>query len=176
MLTLEKVKLKRGEFLLDVPYLTVDRGETIAVMGISGSGKTTLLEVLSGLETVDEGNVKLDGSVSFGYQNPYLQFFTEKASSEILFGKGKLKSREASALVEKALSEFLLDSSYADKSPYELSGGEARRVLLASLTSVESDHLFLDECLSGLDEEGEKALRELLERRRKSGKIGRAHV
>lgn len=170
MLTLEKVKLKRGSFLLDVEDLHIDSGENIAVMGISGSGKTTLLEVLSGLEKVDEGNVTVHGSISFGYQNPYLQFFTEKVESEILFSKGKIGRKEGKEIVDDALSEFLLDPSYGSKSPYELSGGEARRVLLASLSSDDSDYLFLDECLSGLDEEGELALERLLSRRRDSGK------
>ena len=170
MLTLEKVKLKKGSFLLDVDKLNIGSGETIAVMGISGSGKTTLLEVLSGLASVDEGKASSDGSFSFGYQNPYLQFFTEKVSSEILFNKGKIGRIEGKEIVDHALSDFLLDPSYGSKSPYELSGGEARRVLLASLASDDVDYLFLDECLSGLDEEGELSLRRLLSRRRDYGK------
>ena len=170
MLTLEKVKLHKGSFTLDVENLSIGEGESIAVMGISGSGKTTLLEVLSGLEKVDEGKVSIEESMSFGYQNPYLQFFTEKVSSEILFGKGKVGKAEGKEIVKNALSDFLLPPSYGEKSPYELSGGEARRVLLASLSSDDRDCLFLDECLSGLDEEGETVLKDLLSRRKNSGK------
>ena len=170
MLSLENVKLKHGEFLLDVESLRIDEGETVAVMGISGSGKTTLLEILSGLEKADEGTVHSPSSMSFGYQNPYLQFFTEKVSSEILFSKGKLDRKTSSEIVSRALGEFMLPSSYGEKSPYELSGGEARRVLLASLSSDDREYLFLDECLAGLDEMGEDTLERLLERRRNAGR------
>ena len=170
MLSLENVKLRHGSFLLDVDSLQIEDGETIAVMGISGSGKTTLLEILSGLEKADEGEVHLPDEMSFGYQNPYLQFFTEKVSSEILFSKGKLDRKTSQEIVSKALGEFMLPSSYGEKSPYELSGGEARRVLLASLSSDDRKYLFLDECLAGLDEKGETTLENLLESRRASGK------
>lgn len=171
MLALSDVRLKKGEFRLDVGSLLIEDGETVAVMGLSGSGKTTLLEVLSGLEKPDEGHVEIDGSIAFGYQNPYLQFFTESVSSEILFAMDRKKRRRGEPIVRSALARFSLDyGKYAKRSPYELSGGEARRVLLAALVAEDRDILLLDECLSGLDEDGEGTLCALLDERRKSGK------
>lgn len=168
MLRARNIEKVLSSFSLSIPSLEIEKGETVAIMGLSGSGKTTAMEILSSLESPDKGTVELEGGMFFIYQNPFLEFFTESVEEELLFG---LDRRKALSRINEALSFFGLEHSlYMKKSPYELSGGEAIRVLLAASYLKDPEYLFLDEPLSSLDEDGVDFLSDYLEKRREEGK------
>ena len=144
--------------------LAVGSGETLSIVGPSGSGKTTILRIIAGFETIDAGNVVLQGvpvstpqtsipperrRVGFVFQEHAL--FPHKTVAEnVSFGLHKMPANERRRRQEEALDLVHL-SRYARRYPHELSGGERQRVALARALAPKPSVLLLDEPFSGLD-------------------------
>jgi biotin transport system ATP-binding protein len=153
--------------------LTVDEGEFVLLLGRNGSGKTTLLRHLNALLLPDEGRVSVDGTptdeeggkenarrnVGLVFQDAASQVVAETVRDDIAFGPENmgLERDEIRERVKEA-SRTVGVTHLLGRSPYELSGGELRRVALAGVLAMRPEVLALDEPLSGLDYEGERAV------------------
>lgn len=148
--------------------LTVRRGEFLGLAGHTGSGKSTLVQHLNGLIRPQEGSVcalgldlsnKKDAAavkakVGVVFQYPERQLFAETVAQDVAFGPHNLglPQDEVDRRVESSLSRVGLDlSTVGDKSPFELSGGQQRRVAFAGVLAMEPEVLVLDEPMAGLD-------------------------
>lgn len=171
--------------------LTVNDGEFVGLIGHTGSGKSTLIQQLNGLMQPTEGRVTVDGFdmndkkqrikgralVGMVFQYPDHQLFDDTVYNDISFGPRnmKLKDEEIDRRVREAMELVGLDfEEFADKSPFELSGGEKRRAALAGIISMYPKYLVLDEPMAGLDPAGRKAVLSMIEGFRK--KLGCAVV
>ena len=152
--------------------LTIEDGEFVAVIGHTGSGKSTLVQHLNGLLKPTEGQVLVDGEDMFGegvdkrrirqkvglvFQYPEYQLFEETVAKDIAFGPKNqgLSPEEIDRRVHAAMAHVHLDyDKYADRSPFELSGGQMRRVAIAGVLAMEPKVLILDEPTAGLDPRG----------------------
>jgi len=159
--------------------MEVEVGRRTVVLGRTGSGKSTLLLAASGLIAPTAGEVTVDGVAAKGvlagneggvglvFQAPENQLFAETVLDDVAFGPANL-GHERSAAHERAreaLAEVGLDPSlYGDRSPFALSGGEARRVALAGVLAMRPAYLLLDEPTAGLDARGREAVLSVLER------------
>ncbi len=152
--------------------LSVEPGELVLVVGPTGSGKSTLLRLAAGLLEPDAGSVSLDGQpissaargarVGIVFQNPESQLFSETVLDDVAFGPMNLGRPKPEALdvSRDALREVGLDpQGFADRSPFGLSGGEARRAALAGVLSMRPDYLLADEPTAGLDAAGRAAVK-----------------
>jgi cobalt/nickel transport system ATP-binding protein len=177
---------------LDEVNLSIRQGEQIAVLGANGSGKSTLLKLLNGLifptsgmikafgqilaeETLDGGNEEFAQyfrkKIGFLFQDPDVQLFCPTVFDEIAFGPLQLDipTEEVSKRVEDVM-EMLEIEDLKDRAPYTLSGGEKKKVAIASILSVNPDILLLDEPTSELDPRTQRWLVELLLELRNAGK------
>ena len=152
--------------------LTIEDGEFIAVVGHTGSGKSTLVQHLNGLLKPTSGQVLIDGEdlhgenvdrrrvrqkVGLVFQYPEYQLFEETVAKDIAFGPKNqgLTADEIDARVRRAMEAVHLDyDKYANRSPFELSGGQMRRVAIAGVLAMEPKILILDEPTAGLDPRG----------------------
>jgi energy-coupling factor transport system ATP-binding protein len=159
--------------------LRIDPGERVGIAGRTGSGKSTLVQHLAGLLQPTAGCVLLDGTpahrrsaaarrlrrrVGIAFQYPEDQIFEQTVFREVGFGPRNLGLHESeiASRVNWALSAVGLDAeAMGGRTPFTLSGGEMRRVALASILALRPDVLILDEPTAGLDPRGR---RELLER------------
>jgi energy-coupling factor transport system ATP-binding protein len=149
--------------------LTVEKGEFVAVIGQTGSGKSTLAEHIAGLLKPSKGQVCIDGidvnekspkaksarqKVGMVFQYPEEQLFAETVYEDIAFGprnQGKTPE-EVDGAVRRAMEVVALDfDTFATRSPFQLSGGQMRRVAMAGIFAMETDYLILDEPSAGLD-------------------------
>ncbi len=149
--------------------LTIEKGEYIAVIGHTGSGKSTMMQHLNGLLSPDQGKVFVDevdisskgaeakkarNKVGMVFQYPEHQIFAETIFEDVAFGprnKG-LSEAEVEQQVKAALSFVGLDyDTFANRSPFQLSGGQMRRVAIAGVVAMDPDYLILDEPSAGLD-------------------------
>lgn len=149
--------------------LTIEKGEYIAVIGHTGSGKSTMMQHLNGLLSPDQGKVFVDevdisskgaeakkarNKVGMVFQYPEHQIFAETIFEDVAFGprnKG-LSEEEVEQQVKAALSFVGLDyDTFANRSPFQLSGGQMRRVAIAGVVAMDPDYLILDEPSAGLD-------------------------
>lgn len=156
--------------------LTIEQGEFIGLIGHTGSGKSTLIQHINGLLKPDEGTVTVNGftvdkdsknlsqmrkSVGLVFQYPEYQLFEETVYKDIAFGPRNLgiAEQEIEQRVRDALNLVDLDyEAYAERSPFELSGGEKRRVAIAGVLAMEPTILMLDEPTAGLDPKARKDL------------------
>lgn len=170
---------------LDNVSFQVLEGETCAVVGQTGSGKSTLLRLLCGLEAPDAGSVEVAGAttatkrgrrdvrraVGYVMQHPERQLFAQTVESDVAFGPRNmgLPADEVARRVDHALNLVGL-AAKKDLSPFELSGGQKRRVAIAGVLAMEPQVLVLDEPSAGLDPRGrENLLRQLQEYHRAAG-------
>ncbi|MCL2530077.1 MAG: energy-coupling factor transporter ATPase [Coriobacteriia bacterium] len=160
--------------------LEVRTGECVLLVGESGSGKSTLLTLAAGLMKPTRGEVLLNGKtpkpgeVGLVFQHPESQLFAQTVKDDILFGPRNLKLPQADdpdALAKKVLSAVGLDADkFMNRSPFSLSGGEARRVAIATILALETEFLLLDEPIAGLDARGKVFIFELLQKLLEEGK------
>jgi cobalt/nickel transport system ATP-binding protein len=175
---------------LDKVSLSVRAGETVALLGANGCGKSTLLKLLDGLLFPDTGTFTAFGAavtedkledeqfnrgfrarVGFVFQNADAQVFSPSVREEIAFGCLQLgMSRESAAeRVDDVLS--MLDiAQLADRAPFQLSGGQKKRVAIASVLVMNPEVLLFDEPTAALDPRTQHWLIELLEQLRSTGK------
>lgn len=161
--------------------LTVRRGEFLGLAGHTGSGKSTLVQHLNGLIRPQEGSVcalglnlssKKDAAVvkakvGVVFQYPERQLFAETVAQDVAFGPHNLglPQDEVDRRVESSLARVGLDlATVGDKSPFELSGGQQRRVAFAGVLAMEPEVLVLDEPMAGLDPAARSDFLELIDR------------
>ena len=161
--------------------LTVHRGEFLGLAGHTGSGKSTLVQHLNGLIRPQEGSVyalgldlanKKDAAavkakVGVVFQYPERQLFAETVTQDVAFGPHNLglSQAEVARRVESSLARVGLDlATVGDKSPFELSGGQQRRVAFAGVLAMEPEVLVLDEPMAGLDPAARSDFLELIDR------------
>jgi len=151
--------------------LEIEKGEFIGLIGHTGSGKSTLIRHFNGLERPQQGKVYLNGKdiwenpkeirkvrfqVGLVFQYPEHQLFEETVYSDIAFGPKNmgLDEEEIKRRVYSAMEFVGFKEKRAQKSPFELSGGQKRRVAIAGVIAMEPDILILDEPTAGLDPKG----------------------
>ena len=156
--------------LKDVSFC-VHRGEFIGIIGHTGSGKSTLMQQLNGLLKPTSGSVILDGKdiwsdkkltrqarfrVGLVFQYPEYQLFEETVYKDIAFGPGnmELPRQEIDRRVREAASFVGITDEQLKASPFDLSGGQKRRVAIAGVIAMEPEVLILDEPTAGLDPAG----------------------
>ena len=161
--------------------LTVRRGEFLGLAGHTGSGKSTLVQHLNGLICPQEGSVcalgldlsnKKDAAavkakVGVVFQYPERQLFAETVAQDVAFGPRNLglPQDEVARRVASSLTRVGLDlAAIGDKSPFELSGGQQRRVAFAGVLAMEPEVLVLDEPMAGLDPAARSDFLELIDR------------
>ena len=160
---IEKVALKNIN-------IEIENGEFIALIGHTGSGKSTLIQHINGLLKPTSGSIYIDNNelgskevslsdirkkVGLVFQYPEYQLFEETVEKDIAYGPKNIgidKEDEINDLVKKSMEIVGLDyERYRNKSPFELSGGEKRRVAIAGIVAMEPSVLILDEPTAGLD-------------------------
>ena len=157
---------------LDNVNLEIEDGEFLAVIGHTGSGKSTLIQHLNGLLKPASGKIYVDGTditdkdtklvdirkkVGLVFQYPEYQLFEETIAKDIAYGPSNLELNEDEILkrVKKSMEMVGLNyEEYKDISPFELSGGQKRRVAIAGVIAMEPKVLILDEPTAGLDPAG----------------------
>ena len=164
-----------------------EKGEILSIVGHTGSGKSTLAMHLNGLIMAQSGEVSVDGmsikknsvdlrkirqAVGLVFQYPEQQIFAETVREEISFGPSNwgLSGDVLEERVFAAMDLIGLDRSFAPANPFMLSGGEKRRVAIASVLASDPDYLVLDEPSAGLDFNGLCELTSLLRTMSKKGK------
>ncbi len=162
----------------------IDNNKFVAFIGATGSGKSTIIQHLNGLLIPTSGEVKVDDflltnnkrknknisklrkHVGVVFQFPEYQLFEETVEDDVAFGPKNFKVGKEEALLKahQALLSVGLDESYFKRSPFELSGGEKRRVAIAGILAIEPDILVLDEPTAGLDSKGCEYIMSLLKK------------
>ena len=173
---------------LDNVNIDISNGEFVAIIGHTGSGKSTLVQHLNGLLKASGGSVLLDGKnihenkqtlfdarfrVGLCFQYPEYQLFEETVYKDIAFGPTNmgLSKGEIDERVRNAAKYVGIPDEMLSKSPFDLSGGEKRRVAIAGVISMEPEILILDEPTSGLDPMGREQILELIKNyREQTGK------
>ena len=159
--------------------LNIHEGEFLGIIGHTGSGKTTLIQHLNGLMKADSGAIYYNGEdiyakefsmpflrkhVGLVFQYPEHQLFETTVLQDVCFGPKNLglSKDEMLEAAKKALKQVGLGEEYYEKSPFELSGGEKRRVAIAGVLAMNPEVLILDEPTAGLDPKGrDKILNQL---------------
>ena len=160
---------------LDSMNFSVERGEFIGIIGHTGSGKSTLMQHLNGLLKPTSGKVLLDGQdiwsdkkltrqarfrVGLVFQYPEYQLFEETVYKDIAFGPKNmgLSKAEIDRRVREAAGFVGLTDAQLEVSPFDLSGGQKRRVAIAGVIAMEPEVLILDEPTAGLDPSGREEI------------------
>ena len=173
---------------LDNVNIDIEKGEFVAIIGHTGSGKSTLVQHLNGLLKPTKGKIFLDGKnihdskgnlfdarfrVGLCFQYPEYQLFEETVYKDIAFGPTNmgLSKTEIDERVRNAAKYVGIPDEMLLKSPFDLSGGEKRRVAIAGVISMEPEILILDEPTSGLDPMGRENILGLIKNyREQTGK------
>lgn len=165
--------------------ISIEKGEFVGIIGHTGSGKSTLVQHLNGLLTPSSGEVLLDGKnineskitrrqarfkVGLCFQYPEYQLFESTVYKDISFGPKNmgLSEDEIDNRVKKAADFVGLKLDMLNKSPFDLSGGEKRRVAIAGVMAMEPEILILDEPSAGLDPRGRDMIAEMISSYRKT--------
>lgn len=179
-----------GHTALNNISLSIEKGESISLLGANGSGKSTLLKLLNGLITPESGSYLFDGveitekklrdpafakrfhqRIGFVFQNSDTQLFCADVYDEVAFGPRQMGFDEQT--VEQRVSdclELLRLQEFRHRQPYHLSGGEKKKVAIACVLAMNPDVLVLDEPMNGLDPRTERWLVSFLVRLNKAGK------
>ena len=178
-------KTPNEKLALDEVYINIQKGGITGIIGHTGSGKSTLLKLMNGLLKPKCGKIYLDGEdihkekknlrqvrfrVGLVFQYPEYQLFEETVRKDIAFGPKNmgLDDEEIEKRVKNAMSFVGLPEEYLEKSPFDLSGGEKRRVAIAGIIAMEPQVLVLDEPAAGLDPIGREEIFKGLERYREN--------
>ena len=175
-----KYDVKASNTLYDINLQIDKNNEFITILGHTGSGKSTLVQLMNALNLPTSGRIKvmdtiveknnkpllkpIRKSVGLVFQFPEYQLFEETVLKDVMFGpknfyKGQVDEKE---MAIKALKMVSLDESLYERSPFNLSGGQMRRVAIAGILASDPDILVLDEPTVGLDPRGKTELMEML--------------
>ena len=175
---------KNGKKAIDDVSFSVKNGESLTIIGTNGSGKSTLLYLLNGLLTPESGDIEIFGRningnfppelrqrISLLFQNPQAQLFLLSVWDELCFGPLQLglEKNEIQKRTEELL-ELLNIKHLRDRGPWDLSGGEMRKVAFGTCLSVNPDVLLLDEPTTGLDPRSQVEFVDLINELRHAGK------
>jgi len=170
--------------------LEIESHSFCGILGQTGSGKSTLIQTLNALLIPTQGEVRVDEflvlnkknknkkikqlrkHLAIVFQFPEYQLFEETVEKDVAFGAKNFGASKEEALkkAHQALISVGLDESYFKRSPFELSGGEKRRVAIAGILAIEPDILVLDEPTAGLDPKGATDIMSLVEEMYNQGK------
>ncbi len=170
---------------IDNINISIEKGEFVGIIGHTGSGKSTLVQHLNGLLTPTSGEVLLDGKnineskvtrrqarfkVGLCFQYPEYQLFESTVYKDISFGPKNmgLSEEDVDSHVKKAAEFVGLKPDMLNKSPFDLSGGEKRRVAIAGVMAMEPEILILDEPSAGLDPRGRDMITDMISSYRKT--------
>lgn len=159
--------------------IEIEQGELVGVIGHTGSGKSTLIQHLNGLIKPESGKIFIDGvdiwqdkhtlqqirfKVGLVFQYPEYQLFEETVYKDIAFGPKNLglSESEVDQAVRKACDSVGIKESMLQKSPFELSGGQKRRVAIAGVIAMNPKVLILDEPTAGLDPKGRDRILDMI--------------
>lgn len=162
----------------DVSF-AAEKGEIIGIIGHTGSGKSTLVQHLNGLLKPTSGEILLDGKniwedpkkirsvrsrVGLVFQYPEYQLFEETVYADIAFGPKNmgLADNELDGRIREICTLLKIDESYFEKSPFDLSGGEKRRVAIAGVLAMRPEIIVFDEPVAGLDPQGRSNVIEMI--------------
>lgn len=168
--------------------LHIEKGEFIGIIGHTGSGKSTLVQLLNGLLKVSSGDILYEGKsiyakdydlrtlrqkVGLVFQYPEHQLFEVDVLTDVCFGPKNqgLSDEEAKKRAIEALTMVDIDEKYYTKSPFELSGGQKRRVAIAGVLAMKPEVLILDEPTAGLDPKARDDIFETIVNLKKSSSI-----
>ncbi len=172
---------------IDNVSFEIEDGSFVGIIGHTGSGKSTLVQHLNGLLKPDSGSIYINGidifkkgvdmkkirsRVGMVFQYPEYQLFEETVFKDIAYGPSNmgLSQSEIKKSVMDAAELIGLDLAYMNKSPFELSGGQKRKVAIAGVLAMNPDILILDEPTAGLDPRGRQELIELIKNLHKNSK------
>ncbi|MBS5113485.1 MAG: energy-coupling factor transporter ATPase [Coprobacillus cateniformis] len=169
--------------------LDIKQGSMTALIGHTGSGKSTLIQHINALLLPTAGEIHIDDflisvtdkpetlkplrkKAGLVFQFPEYQLFEETIQKDIIFGPKNFGAteEEALAVAKKVLKLVGLDESYLERSPFDLSGGQKRRIAIAGILAMDPDILILDEPTAGLDPQGAKEMLNLFKKINKQGK------
>ena len=187
--TYQKKATNATQALMDVS-LEIKDNDFLAIVGETGSGKSTLAQMFNALLIPDKGDVlvndyvinyknrksrKLRGlrkQVGLVFQFPEYQLFEETVEKDVAFGVKNfgVKGEEALNRAHEALKQVGLDESYFKRAPFDLSGGEKRKVAIAGILAIDPDILIFDEPTAGFDPQSSKDLMNLITEFYKNGK------
>ncbi len=172
-------KAKFKKIALKDVSLSIEDGDFLAIVGHTGSGKSTLVTHLNGLTKVQSGKITVDGvdlttkydakklrsKVGMVFQYPEYQLFADTVELDVAFGPKNLglDEEEIKVRVKDAIEAVGLNfNEIREKSPFELSGGQMRRVAIAGVIAMRPEILVLDEPTAGLDPKGKRDVMELV--------------
>ena len=170
--------------------LTINDNDFLAIVGETGSGKSTLAQMFNALLVPDKGDVLVDDyvinyknrksrklrglrkHVGLVFQFPEYQLFEETVEKDVAFGVKNfgVKGEEAIKRAHEALKQVGLDESYFKRAPFDLSGGEKRKVAIAGILAIDPDILVFDEPTAGFDPQSSKDLMNLITEFHNNGK------
>lgn len=176
-----------GRALFDID-LTIEKGSYTAFIGHTGSGKSTIMQLLNGLNIPTEGTVYVDDfeiassakpkdiksvrqKVGLVFQFPESQLFDETVLKDVAFGPQNfgVSVEEAEDRARQSLKQVGISEDLFDQNPFDLSGGQMRRVAIAGILAMQPEILVLDEPTAGLDPRGRKELMTLFKQLHDSG-------
>ncbi|WP_218653826.1 energy-coupling factor transporter ATPase [Streptococcus pluranimalium] len=176
-----------GRALFDID-LTIEKGSYTAFIGHTGSGKSTIMQLLNGLNIPTEGTVYVDDfeiassakpkdiksvrqKVGLVFQFPESQLFDETVLKDVAFGPQNfgVSVEEAEDRARQSLEQVGISADLFDQNPFDLSGGQMRRVAIAGILAMQPEILILDEPTAGLDPRGRKELMTLFKQLHDSG-------
>ncbi len=164
--------------IIDVNF-TAEKGEIIGIIGHTGSGKSTLVQHLNGLLRATQGKIfykekdiwenpkeirKIRSEIGLVFQYPEYQLFDETVYSDVAFGPKNmgLDSSKVDVSVKNSLKSVGISEDFYDKSPFDLSGGEKRRVAIAGVLAMQPEIIIFDEPTAGLDPKGRETILEII--------------
>lgn len=176
-----------GRALFDI-NLSIKEGSYTAFIGHTGSGKSTIMQLLNGLNVPTEGAVIVDDikitadsknkdikpvrkKVGLVFQFPESQLFEENVLKDVAFGPQNfgVSIEEAEQVAREKLAMVGISEEFFEKNPFELSGGQMRRVAIAGILAMEPEVLVLDEPTAGLDPKGRRELMDLFKKLHQNG-------
>lgn len=185
---------KKDRFALNDIDVVFDKSEIVFIMGHTGSGKSTLVQHINGLLRCEKGCVSVDinnekyclnnsckekkikelrKNVGLVFQFPEYQLFETSVIRDVMFGPMNFYNDEkiANEMSKEALSKLGIDESYYEKSPFELSGGEKRKVAIAGVLACNPNIVIMDEPTSSLDRSSSKEIMGLIKKLKDEGKL-----